>query len=116
MLEITACESLFGARSEEDVARETVAAFRRMLLLQPEIDPRGAASGQGGWTPSGDPHVGIGAENATRYPSPGELIFYPGGASETSSCSRTAMSRSRARPGALAGTIRDDRLGQREPA
>ena len=31
----------------------------------------------------GDLDVGIGPENATRYPSPGELIFYPGGVSET---------------------------------
>jgi hypothetical protein len=40
-------------------------------------------SGEGGWIPMGDLEVGIGPENATSYPSPGELIFYPGGVSET---------------------------------
>jgi len=27
----------------------------------------------------GDLDVGIGPENATSYPNPGELVFYPGG-------------------------------------
>ena len=31
----------------------------------------------------GDLDVGIGPENATSYPSPGELLLYPGGVSET---------------------------------
>ncbi len=31
----------------------------------------------------GDLDVGIGPENATSYPHPGELLLYPGGVSET---------------------------------
>jgi len=31
----------------------------------------------------GDLDVGIGPENATSYPHPGELVLYPGGVSET---------------------------------
>ena len=35
------------------------------------------------WIPFGDLDVGVGAENATTYPAPGELLLYPGGISET---------------------------------
>jgi hypothetical protein len=31
----------------------------------------------------GDLDLGLAPENATRYPNPGEIIFYPGGVSET---------------------------------
>ena len=97
MLEMTAGGFSFTARFEEDAAPETVAAFRRMLPLDSKII-HVRWSGEGGWIPMGDLDVGIGPENATRYPSPGELIFYPGGVSETeASCLRTATSRSRAK-------------------
>ena len=82
MLEITAGGIEFSARFEEDAATETVAAFRQMLPLDSKII-HVRWSGEGGWIPMGDLDVGIGPENATRYPSPGELIFYPGGISET---------------------------------
>src|SRR4030095_6602605 len=82
MLEITASGVSFAARFEEDAAPRTVAAFRRMLPLDSKII-HVRWSGEGGWIPMGDLDVGIGPENATSYPSPGELIFYPGGVSET---------------------------------
>jgi hypothetical protein len=84
MLEITAGGSSFRARFEENAAPETVAAFRRMLPLDSQII-HVRWSGEGGWIPMGDLDldVGVGPENATSYPSPGELIFYPGGVSET---------------------------------
>ena len=40
-------------------------------------------SGEGGWIPFGDLDLGLGPENATCYPNPGEIVFYPGGVSET---------------------------------
>jgi hypothetical protein len=82
MLEITASGIRFRARLEEEAAPATVAAFRRLLPLDSRI-VHVRWSGEGGWIPMGGLDVGIGAENATRYPSPGELIFYPGGVSET---------------------------------
>ena len=82
VLEITASGFAFTARFEEDAAPETVAAFRRMLPLDSKII-HVRWSGEGGWIPMGGLDVGIGPENATSYPSPGELIFYPGGVSET---------------------------------
>jgi hypothetical protein len=82
VLEISAGPFQFRARLEESAAPLTVAAFRHMLPLESRII-HVRWSGEGGWIPMGDLDVGIGPENATRYPSPGELIFYPGGVSET---------------------------------
>ena len=82
MLEITAGGISFTARLEEDAAPQTVAAFQRMLPLESQII-HVRWSGEGGWIPMGDLDLGIGPENATSYPSPGELVLYPGGVSET---------------------------------
>ena len=40
-------------------------------------------SGESTWVPLGDLEVGVPFENATSYPSPGEVLLYPGGVSET---------------------------------
>lgn len=34
------------------------------------------------WIPMGDRRLEIPSENATSHPAPGQLLFYPGGASE----------------------------------
>ena len=60
-------------------------------------------SGEGGWIPMGDLDVGIGPENATSYPSPGELIFYPGGVSETELLLAYGYLAFASKAGALAG-------------
>ena len=82
MLEISVAGVEFTARLEEDAAPATVAAFRRLLPLESRII-HVRWSGEGGWIPMGDLDVGVGPENATSYPSPGELVLYPGGVSET---------------------------------
>jgi hypothetical protein len=82
VLEITAGGFAFRAELHADVAPETVAAFRRLLPLDSRII-HVRWSGEGGWIPWGDLELGLGPENATSYPSPGELILYPGGVSET---------------------------------
>jgi hypothetical protein len=82
VLEITSGEFSFTARFEEDMAPQTVAAFRRMLPLDSKII-QARWSGQSAWIPMGDLDVGIGPENATSYPAAGELLLYPGGVSET---------------------------------
>ena len=82
MLSVSAAGFDFVARFEEEAAPETVAAFRRLLPLESRII-HVRWSGEGGWIPFGDLDVGIGPENATCYPNPGELVFYPGGVSET---------------------------------
>ena len=82
MLQISAGGFDFAARLEEDAAPQTVAAFRRLLPLESKII-HVRWSGEGGWIPFGDLDLGLGPENATCYPSPGEVVLYPGGVSET---------------------------------
>jgi hypothetical protein len=72
----------FELRVETENAPKTVAAFERLLPLQSKLI-HVRWSGQAGWIPMGDLDVGLGPENATSYPHPGELILYPGGISET---------------------------------
>jgi hypothetical protein len=82
VLEISAGGFEFVARFEEDAAPTSVAAFRRLLPLESRII-HVRWSGEGGWIPFGDLDIGIGPENATCYPNPGEIVWYPGGVSET---------------------------------
>jgi hypothetical protein len=82
MLEIRAAEFRFSARLEDESAPQTVAAFRRLLPLESRII-QARWSGQSAWIPFGELDVGIGSENATSYPAPGEILLYPGGVSET---------------------------------
>jgi Protein of unknown function (DUF3830) len=82
VLDIVAGEFRFVARLEELVAPQSVVAFRRLLPLESRII-HARWSGEACWIPFGELDVGIGPENATSYPSPGELLLYPGGVSET---------------------------------
>jgi hypothetical protein len=59
-----------------------VAAFRGILPFEDRII-HVRWSGESNWIPWGDRKLGIGPENATCYPAPGELLLYPGGVSET---------------------------------
>jgi hypothetical protein len=82
VLEIEASGFRFVARLEEERAPATVAAFRRLLPLESRII-HARWSGEACWIPFGDLEVGFGPEDPTSYPAPGELLFYPGGVSET---------------------------------
>lgn len=82
MIEIDAAGFRFLARFEEDAAPRTVEAFRRILPFEDRII-HCRWSGESSWIPWGDRELGIGPENATSYPSPGEILLYPGGVSET---------------------------------
>ena len=82
MIEIAAAGFRFVARLEEYAAPTTVEAFRRLLPLDSRII-HCRWSGESNWIPFGELDLGIGPENATCYPSPGELLLYPGGLSET---------------------------------
>jgi Protein of unknown function (DUF3830) len=82
MLRISSGEFTFAARLEADRAPKTVAAFRRLLPIESRVI-HVRWSGESMWIPFGELDVGIGFENATTYPSPGELLLYPGGVSET---------------------------------
>jgi hypothetical protein len=82
VLEIEAAQFSFVARLEDEIAPRTVAAFRRLLPLESRII-QARWSGQSAWIPFGELDVGVGPENATSYPAPGEILLYPGGVSET---------------------------------
>lgn len=72
----------FAARFETAAAPQTCAAFlQRLPFISQVIHVRW--SGEAVWTPLGDLSIGVASENATTYPHPGEVLWYPGGVSET---------------------------------
>src|ERR1043166_590264 len=102
MLHIKAGDFEFLARLEEQDAPQTVAASRALLPLEARII-HVRWSGEGGWIPWGDLALGLGPENATRYPSPGELIIFPGGVSEAELLMAYGYVAFASKAGALAG-------------
>ena len=101
MLRIEVGDLAFGAKLEQG-ARETVAAFRRLLPLESRLI-HVRWSGESCWIPFGELKVGVGAENATSYPAPGELLLYPGGVSETEVLLAYGPTSFASKAGALAG-------------
>ena len=80
-IRVTAAGFTFVAASHPD-APQTVAAFMKLLpYRQKLIHVRW--SGEGVWVPLGDGSLGVGFENHTSHPSAGDILFYPGGFSET---------------------------------
>ena len=80
-IRITAAGHSFIAETNPD-APLTVAAFMKLLpYRQKLIHVRW--SGEGVWVPLGEFQLGVGFENHTSHPSPGDILFYPGGYSET---------------------------------
>ena len=80
-LRITAGAFTFGARFEASAPR-TVAKFRSLLPYRERII-HVRWSGEACWIPLGELDLGLGYENATSYPAPGQIILHPGGVSET---------------------------------
>ena len=82
VLRITVGSYVFIARFEEEAAPQTCAAFANLLPYQQKII-HARWSGEACWVPLGDYQVGRRLRDATSYPAPGEILFYPGGYSET---------------------------------
>ncbi len=72
----------FRARLEEELAPKTCALFLSLLPYKERII-HVRWSGEGVWIPLGDYNFGVGYENHTSYPAPGQIVLYPGGISET---------------------------------
>lgn len=72
----------FLGRLEHDLAPKTCAAFLPHLPFRSRI-VHVRWSGEGVWVPLGELDFGVGLENNTCYPAPGQVILYPGGVSET---------------------------------
>jgi hypothetical protein len=81
-IQITAGPFRFTARFEDEAAPKTCAKFRSLLPYRQRII-HVRWSGEAGWIPLGDLDLGLGYENHTTYPAPGQIIVYPGGISET---------------------------------
>ena len=81
-LRITVATLLFSARMETEAAPKTCAAFAARLPFHTRL-VQARWSGEAAWVPLGDLKLGIGFENATSHPAPGEILLYPGGFSET---------------------------------
>jgi hypothetical protein len=79
---ISAGGFVFGARFETAAAPRSCARFQGLLpYRQRLIHVRW--SGEACWIPLGDLDLGLGYENHTSFPAPGQIILYPGGISET---------------------------------
>lgn len=72
----------FTARFENELAPETSAAFCELLPYEQRLI-QARWSGEAAWIPLGEFRLGVGFENHTSYPAPGQILFYPGGYSET---------------------------------
>ena len=72
----------FVARLEEEAAPQTCEAFGGLLPFENKI-VQARWSGEAAWIPLGDLDLGLGFENHTSFPAPGEILLCPGGYSET---------------------------------
>ena len=79
---ITSGDFRFTAHFEEKLAPKTCAMFRSLLPYRQRII-HVRWSGEACWIPLGETDFGLGFENHTSFPAPGQVIVYPGGISET---------------------------------
>ena len=72
----------FSAVFEEEKSPKSCESFRQSMPFESEV-VHVRWSGEGMWIPLGDKDFNIGYEDATSYPSPGQILLYPKGKSET---------------------------------
>jgi uncharacterized protein DUF3830 len=82
LLRIKAGPYELEAQMQEALAPKTCAKFASLLPYKAQII-HVRWSGEGCWIPLGGLDLGLGYENATSHPAPGDIILYPGGISET---------------------------------
>jgi hypothetical protein len=104
-VKITLGTSTFIARWEHEASPRTCAAFRTLLPYSQKLI-HARWSGEACWIPLGTFDLGITAENPISQPEPGQLLFYPGGSSET----EILLPYGPARFGSVAGTLAGNRL------
>lgn len=81
-LDVTVGEWALRCVFERELAPLTCAAFEAQLPFESRLI-HCRWTGESAWMPLGDLDLGIGHENALTYASPGQVLFYPGGISET---------------------------------
>ena len=82
MLQVTIGTFAFNAKMEEDAAPNTCAAFKKLLPFRNQVI-HVRWSGEAVWIPLGDFKMNVGYEIHTSHPSRGDILFYPGGISES---------------------------------
>jgi hypothetical protein len=102
MLRVTAATFTFMARLEETLAPQTCAAFRRILPFHQQLI-HARWSGEACWIPLGTFKLDVEYENHTSFPSRGDILFYPGGISETEILFPYGSTRFASKVGQLAG-------------
>jgi hypothetical protein len=100
-IRITAGEHRFIAETNPAAPR-TVAAFDRLLPYRQKII-HVRWSGEACWIPLGELDLKVGFENHTSHPSAGDILFYPGGFSETEILLAYGSCRFSSKMGQLAG-------------
>ena len=93
---------VFTARLLTDRAPNTCGAFTALLPYRQQVI-HARWSGEACWIPLGDYQLGVGYENHTSHPSRGDLLWYPGGISETELLFAYGASRFASKAGQLAG-------------
>ena len=81
-LRVTAGPYEFSACLEEENAPVTCEFFREMLPFRNRVIHT-RWSGEAIWIPLGNLESGVGFENHTSFPAPGQVLLFPGGYSET---------------------------------
>lgn len=79
---ITIDDFPFKARFEDEGSPKTSASFRKEMPFSSRV-VHVRWSGEAMWIPLADKDFQVGYEDATSYPSPGQIILYPKGISET---------------------------------
>jgi hypothetical protein len=101
-IRITAGPYAFTARFERAAAPETCAWFASVLPYRQRII-HVRWSGEACWIPLGAFDPGLPHENATSYPAPSQILFHPGGVSETEILLAYGACRFASKAGQLAG-------------
>jgi hypothetical protein len=101
-LRITAGPFAFDAQFESAAAPKTCEIFRSLLPYENRII-HVRWSGEAVWIPLANLDLGLPFENHTSYPAPGQIIFYPGGLSETEILLAYGAVRFASKVGQLAG-------------
>ena len=81
-IKVTVGRFEFKAKMEESDAPDTCAEFKRLLPYKNQVI-HVRWSGEAIWIPLGDFKLKVDNENHTSHPSRGDILFYPGGISET---------------------------------
>jgi hypothetical protein len=71
-----------SATLEHELAPKTCARFMELLPFEAKL-LHVRWSGEACWIPMGNYDTGLGYENHTSHPYPGQVLWYPGGFSET---------------------------------